>query len=286
MILQMSEFSNESFGRFGNQLFKYYFMRRVARDTGCELRLPGWLGDLAFSLPRQSPPGPANEVLILQASEPRLEDPDGDLAAVKAGLAAVSCVELHGFFQYHTAFHAPDRDFLRSLFPPNPLIDEQLRSRLSAKIGVRDFICVHLRRGDYLNYSHSPLFWPTEPASVVAALKSLAKTGMHEAPIYLSSDDLEGGLAALHAAGIEAFSSRDLFQYPDPSLALIIDFLVMCRASVLMISNSSLSFFASLLNSHARVFLRPCPDTGVMLPFDPWNSRPLLSRGEPRSAGQ
>lgn len=285
MILQMSEFSNESFGRFGNQLFKYYFMRRVARDTGCELRLPGWLGDLAFSLPPLAPPGPADEVIVLQASEPHLEDPEADLVALKARLTAAGCVELHGFFQYHTAFHAQDRDFLRSLFPPNPLIDDQLGSRLAEKLGRRDFICVHLRRGDYLNYPDSPLFWPTEPASVVAALQGLARAGMREAPIYLSSDDLEGGLAALHAAGIEAFSSRDLFHYPDPSLALVIDFLVMCRAAVLMISNSSLSFFASLLNSQARVFLRPCPETGVMLPFDPWNSRALLARDTSRRPG-
>ena len=279
MILQMSEFSNESFGRFGNQLFKYYFLRRVARDTGCELRLPGWLGDLAFVLPPQAPPGVADEILVLQAPEPDLEDPEADLAAVKSRLAAADCVELHGFFQYHTAFHRPDREFLRSLFQRNPLLDEQLRSRLEEKIGARDFVCVHLRRGDYLRYADSPLFWPTDPASVVEALGGLVRSGMKQAPVYLCSDELDSGLGALRAAGIDALSSRDLFKYPDPALALVIDFYVMSRAPVLMISNSSLSFFASLLNDQARVFLRPCPQTGAMIPFDPWNSRALLARG-------
>lgn len=286
MILQMSEFSNESFGRFGNQLFKYYFMRRVARETGCELRLPGWLGDLAFTLPPQAPPGVAGEVLVLQAVEPDQEDPEADLETVKARLAAVGCVELHGFFQYHTAFHAPDRDFLRSLFQPNPVIDQQLQDRLAGRLGTRDFLCVHLRRGDYLRYADSPIFWPTEPGRVVQALQALARTGMRDLPIYLSSDDLDGGLAALGAAGIEALSSRDLFHIPDPALALIVDFFMMTRAAALMISNSSLSFFASLLNSQARVFLRPCPDTGTMLPFDPWNSRALLARGANWRANQ
>ena len=48
--------------------------------------------------------------------------------------------------------------------------------------------------------------------------------------------------------------------------------------NVNIISNSSLSFFGSLINNESNIFLRPLPDVNLLAPFSPWNSAILLKK--------
>ena len=54
----------------------------------------------------------------------------------------------------------------------------------------------------------------------------------------------------------------------------------MTCADRLAISNSTFSFTAAMLNqrspSSAHAFVRPVPDARALVPFDPWDSYPLL----------
>ena len=49
MIVQMSDLNDERFGRFGNQLFKFFFLKIIQHEIDCEIRYPNWLGNLAFN---------------------------------------------------------------------------------------------------------------------------------------------------------------------------------------------------------------------------------------------
>jgi hypothetical protein len=52
----------------------------------------------------------------------------------------------------------------------------------------------------------------------------------------------------------------------------------MAKSSVNIISNSSLSFFASMLNKKSRIFLRPGQAKESLIPYDPWNSNVLIAK--------
>ena len=65
-------------------------------------------------------------------------------------------VDFLGYFQYHTKFYAPHKEFFRSLFKPVSKIDEKLQivlQRLYSK--GKTLIGLHLRRGDY---GYGPFF--------------------------------------------------------------------------------------------------------------------------------
>ena len=49
MIIQMSTLGEN--GRFGNQIFQYFFLKLVEIELGYEIRTNPWLGNLIFSLP-------------------------------------------------------------------------------------------------------------------------------------------------------------------------------------------------------------------------------------------
>jgi hypothetical protein len=76
---------------------------------------------------------------------------------------------------------------------------------------------------------------------------------------------------------IPYITNENIFTNLDENYQLVIDFSMMTKSKFLVISNSSLSFFASLLN-HNSFFLRPCPNGDKFIPFDPWNSSVLLSK--------
>jgi len=52
----------------------------------------------------------------------------------------------------------------------------------------------------------------------------------------------------------------------------------MIHSNALIISNSSLSFAAAMLNKNANIFLRPHSQNDRFIPFDPWNSHVLLPK--------
>jgi hypothetical protein len=56
------------------------------------------------------------------------------------------------------------------------------------------------------------------------------------------------------------------------------DFFYLTQCDVLAISNSMFSFNAALLNETAGIFARPVLGSANLVPFDPWDSKPILRR--------
>lgn len=292
MIVQMSGLGQEQVGRFGNQLFAYFFLKVVEAELGCEIRTPTWLGETVFKLPATAPllPPEAGITFEGQGDPPRIQfvhqvrrsvGPQPELDVI-AGYQNRGCsvLEIEGSYQYHMATYAHHRALHRSLFRLNPLLEAQLDQALArVGLGERPLVCAHIRRGDYPRFQNQhPLFWSVGIEAVAKALQDLHASGLRDPLLYVASDDLPYCRQAFEAMRQPFIASEQLFTGLDTQTALMTDFMVMTRADVLMAANSSLSVGAATMNERARLFLRPCPREERLIPFDPWHSHVLLAR--------
>lgn len=278
MIIQISDLNDGRYGRFGNQLFKYFFLKIIEAEIDCEIRYPEWLGMLALNLPKTPVPVEGGSVLVI---DPSLNlSLDEVLSIIKEKIASgVFVIDLKGFFQFHSS------EFLRfkKIFSDSVVINPMLMNQVvdaHRRIGWNNdgLVSVHVRRGDYLTHKDSPKFWIASMDSIEHTLKTIEQCSFRGKSVYVCSDDIDFCKQYFQEKEISIITADDLFKCDDDSLRLIIDFITMAIANVNVISNSSLSFFASMLNDSARVFLRPSPFANCFIPYDPWNSGVLLSK--------
>lgn len=278
MIVQMSDLNDDRFGRFGNQLFKFFFLTIIQEEIDCEIRYPNWLGNLAFNLPISLEPLPADDLLVVPPdSNSSLKDV---LQLIREKIIGGSQVlEVKGFFQFHTNEYFKYKKLFNETFEINPLLLKQINNAMNISNPQKhDIVSIHIRRGDYTNYTESQFFWTTDMESIFNSLEDLTLASFKERLIYLCSDDMIYCSNEFSRKNISYISAANFFTYTEESLRLLVDFFTMALANVNIISNSSLSFFASMLNNNARIFLRPSPIKEVLIPFDPWNSSILVAK--------
>ena len=109
-------------GRFANQLFQYAFLKTYALRHDLRVETPPWIGNVLFGASDPLPSRP------LQLVKQEGHDPDTD--PVAAAAAPLRDVDLWGYFQYHTKYYAPFRDYIRRLFTPVPEISAALSPAL------------------------------------------------------------------------------------------------------------------------------------------------------------
>ena len=249
-------------GRFGNQLFQYFFLRIYAERHKLRLEIPDWLGRKLFGL---------QEFPILE-NLPRMSDSSNriDEAKLLNSNVAFEDIDLWGFFQYHTSIYVSYRGLFRSLFQPVPEIENLMHgavNRLRDNDGT--LVCLHLRRGDY-GYAH---FFVAPTQWYLDWLENLWPR-LRRPLLYIASD--EPGKVIADFAKYHPIISKDL----DANIGdmdFYLDFYIMQHCDILAISNSSFSFAASMLNDRAKMFVRPTLRESCLIEFDPWNSEVLLS---------
>lgn len=292
MIVQMSGLGQEHVGRFGNQIFAYFFLKVVEAELGCEVRTPPWLGETLFALPPTAPllPPDAGITFEGQGDPPRITfihpvrrsaGPRSELDAI-ADFQRRGCavLEIEGSYQYHLATCARYRDLHRATFQLNPLLQAQ-RDQALQRIGLGDrpLVCAHIRRGDYLRFENQhPLFWSVGIEAITRTLRDLHASSLREPMLYIASDDLPYCRDVFKAMQQPIVTAEDLFTGLDAQTALMSDFMAMMCADVLLAANSSLSVAASTMNDRASLFMRPCPREDRLIPFVPWHSHVLLAR--------
>lgn len=298
-VLTMSSLGN--LGRFGNQLFQYAFLRICALQSGAKVECPSWIGQSLFGhtdLPISQRLPPAIEQLypgetlfdVMPEFIPYVEKMAG-APSVRVGVEVLeqglSNVDLWGFFQFHTRFLQPHQAFFRALFQPIPELRESLEVGLAQlRARGKTIIGVHIRRGDFVRLPMAgftlvvPLAWWCEWLDSV--------WDQFDQPVlFLCSDELEHVLPAF--AKFNPVTCHDL-SIELPQLQAIqaefyADFFMLSQCDVVGISNSVFSFAACLLNERGQQFFRPCWDFSTkLIPFDPWDSLPLLyiGNGQPR----
>ena len=257
-------------GRFANQLFQYMFLRLVARRQGALVQTPAWVGHELFGCDEPAP------VLAM----PEWREPVDQLSAADAFKGCewsrhfrdpspdFRSRDYWGYFMGHTTDLATDRAFIRELFRFVPEFAQAAGQRL-AKLRTRRprILAVHLRRGDY-GYGYffrAPCAWYEQ---------WLRRSGFDPAEwlVYICSD--APGQYRRRFAGFQTADASDLGG--GDNLAAYLDFYILTQADHVLISNSSFSFMASMLNEKAGGFARPCAERQALVPFDPWDAQVLL----------
>ena len=256
-------------GQFGNQILQYAFLRDYARRHDLALETPHWLGRDLFGL--DDPP-------ISRARPIATELELGVFAADEESRPPRAEVDLWGWFQVDTRRYAGRREELRSALRPRSHLAARLEEgerRLRAR--GRTLVGVHLRRGDFRALAGHPLLDRLYPVTPAAAYLEWLESVWDELPapvVFVASDEPESAAAEL--ARFRPVTARDLgLELPEAPFCP--DFHLLTRCHALAISNSTFSFAASLLASEGERFVRPDPETGALMPFDPWSSPPQLA---------
>ncbi|MBI4569431.1 MAG: FkbM family methyltransferase [Planctomycetes bacterium] len=252
-------------GGLGNSFFQYAFLHVWAKERGLRVETSPWNGQRWFG--RADPP-PARAYPELVDLSHRADD-----SALLTGAAPAGDTDLVAYGQYHTRFHAPHRETIRALFTPASPARERLSfalANLRARGGT--VVGVHMRRRDY-DYSY---FFAAPGEWYRRWLDGFWAT--LDRPVLFLASDLPD-LAAAELAPYRPVTSRDLGA-DLADLGELPDFFLLAQCDALAISNSSFSFAAAMLNERARWFARPSLPAKSLVPFDPWNSEPLLRNAE------
>lgn len=280
MIIQMSDLDDERFGRFGNQLFKFFFLKVIEHEIDCEIRFPSWLGNVAFNIPASKKPTVADDFVVISPDSGYSLKEVLDLIRSRI-IAGARVLEIKGFFQFHTHTYAAYKNIFDETFIVNSFLKERIIRALHEKqINDKQMVSIHIRRGDYVNYADSKVFWMTPIDSIFNSIKKLDAIGFKERVLYVCSDDMAFCKSEFQNRGIDYLCANDFFVFTDETTKLLVDFCIMTLSSANIISNSSLSFFASMQNSKSNIFLRPSPTEPALLPYSPWNSEVLIERKE------
>jgi Glycosyl transferase family 11 len=298
-VLTMSSLGK--LGRFGNQLFQYAFLRICALRTDAQVECPSWIGQSLFGhtdLPISQRLMPAIEQLeqgetlfdVFPEFIPYLEKM-AEVSSVRVGVEALEQglknADLWGFFQFHTRYFQPHQAFFRSLFQPVPELRTALEIGLAQlRSQGKTIIGVHIRRGDFVRLPMAG-FTLVVPLSWWCNWLDSIWYQFEQPVLFLCSDELESVLPAF--AKFNPVTCKDLMidapQLQAMNAEFYIDFFILSQCDVVGISNSIFSFAACLLNERGQQFFRPCWDFSIkFIPFDPWNSLPLLyiGDGQPR----
>ncbi|VXD18746.1 hypothetical protein PL8927_610008 [Planktothrix serta PCC 8927] len=267
-VITASLLGEASFGRLGNQIFQYAFLKLYALEHNLRVETPAWIGQYLFGhndplmlnpLPQiqeQQQPYKLSESTILNAKNP------------------FKNVDFQGYFQFHTQYHARHKEYFCSLFKPVPALESLLQEAVHClRLKGKTVVGIHLRRGDYQVVSSVVPYLTVVPTQWYQDwLKGFWET-LDEPVLFIASDEVE--------MVIDDFSDYNPITIHDlgidlPQAPFYPDFYILSQCDVLAISNSTFSFAAAMLNERCKFFFRPHLHQKKMIPFDPWNSEPLL----------
>lgn len=283
-LVQMSTLGRN--GRFGNQIFQYFFLCLVHDKLGYEVRFPAWVGNTIFNLK------PSKE--LINSAFPidwapvstKADTPELDLQRIQNLMSrnSTNALDISGYFQYQTKFLAPHKDLFESIFQ----IDQVLMGKIISQLNTFNadlIIAIHVRAGDYLdlekeNRGYGFAISPSFREIHRKIQEMLGGIGNRKALLYLASDDLDYAKNGFKQFDLDHIVSDDIFPDSDGDLNMLIDFCVLAMADSVMISNSSFSYAAAMLNKNAKNFFRPSVVDKSYHSFDPWNDHILHVRSK------
>jgi FkbM family methyltransferase len=257
--------------RFGNQIFEYAFLRIYAKQHNLRCETPAWIGQYLFGHQDQ----PISQKLP-QIQEVRQQDGTFSVwfaeAIIPNSPTIYKNVDFSGYCQYHTKYYAPYKDYVRSLFKPATEVETKMQAAIACLRSLgKTVVGLHLRRGDYCQFNTVP-FLPAPSEWYKEWLRGLWER-LDEPVLFIASDEIEKVIGDF--AEYNPVTAKDL----GADLAeaeFYLDFYLLSQCDIVAISNSSFSFAACMLSETGKFFFRPDWSTEKLIPFDPWNSEPLL----------
>lgn len=222
------------FGRLGNQLFQYAYLRSQAKRLGTKFYCPPWLGDDIFVLDDAS-----EKCATFQATHVYREDMNHhgfsqEAASIEDG------TEVEGYFQTEKFF---DRRDVTTWFSFKESTIQSVGEKY-AELDLSNATALHVRLGDYTQLSL--MFYTPTPTYFKHALEVIKPTG----PILVFSEDAE---MAKEYLGEMPSSTRYMTGNKDYE-----DFYLMAKCRNVVCSPSSFSWWAAYLNQY--------PDKKVVMP--------------------
>lgn len=214
------------YGRLGNQLFQYAFLRSQAKRLGIQFYCPAWVGEKVFLL---------NDTQEKSDSRTNLYRYDEDSYQHGFSQKAMSIqdgTDVAGYFQSPDFF---DKEDIFRWYQ----FDNELFSDVRKKYESIDFskaVAVHVRLGDYVQ--GSLMFYTPTPEYFKDALTILATKG----DVLVFSEDVK-------------MAEEYLGEMPKNTLFIegnkdYEDFYLMTLCKDIVISPSSFSWWAAYLNKH------------------------------------
>jgi len=175
--------------------------------------------------------------------------------------------ELSYKFPLHSSYY--NKELFQSLFRPKSQLRQMLNSEINLRRKGRTLIGLHLRRGDYGGFKRKSARWCfVAPSQWYLDWLDVRKI---DNPILFISSEESEALCKDFADKYEVFCWKDKNFYWD--------FYILTQSDILLISNSTFGFAASMLNRKATEFYRPRLSKKALIPYDPWNS-PLVFKDE------
>lgn len=299
-------------GRFGNQVLQYAFLRCYAEKHGIsEVQVPAWVGaglfgfndrpvQRAFPAVVETREAKANSTFTtefmnyIKASNAGRPVPEVDASHLTGDPVATSCgtsVDFWGWFQWHTSGYAPHKALLQNLFTPVAALEQQLSHQFNKHLRYKDnvkrtVVGLHLRLGDYQNISASS-FGYCAPTSWYLELLEKIWPQLENPVLFVASDDIEAVLRDFApyqpiTADMAGITVPDSMQHL--KAGFFPDWWCLTQCDVLAISNSTFSFTACMMNRRPNAQFYRAHYSQRMIPFEPWNSDPIIHRHMSRTS--
>jgi hypothetical protein len=289
-------------GRFANAAFQFLFAKYLEEtsqfnviigDTKIESSHLYWhLFDLPDHKTLLADLADRRVAHVLSLSHDRRHGPGADLKKINEYFLTnpYTSLAIEGYFQYDSARMKDDKhyfgaftNFLSPKLERTPFQRQirQIYKTLENLFSERYVISIHVRRGDYLNFSNplNPgfnLFWPLDLTKVLEYIKLfLHLNKIENSLIYVATDDIDFSRKFFLENSLQIISSSDLFPDCSSTRSLLVDLCMLSSSNIVVASNSSFSLLGCLLNEKARLFLRQSGRNGDIVAFDPWNT-PIL----------
>jgi len=239
-------------GRFGNQIFQYAYLRIFCKEYQC----PEWMGQRLFG--HKDPPV---TVRLRTVKEKQTDDIN------KSELFGRDNIDVLGAFQYHTSCY-PLREQFRSLFRPvESVVQEVGMQARMLRAGGHTLVGIHIRHGDFGASRRIGRRWCFRaPTSWYLDWLKEHWEKLPEPVLLVVSDDIKSVLP-------EFAAYKPVSILPGPDYApYYSDFYILTQCDYLLISNSSFSFAASMINEQKVTCFRPRLSEKRLIPYDPWNA--------------
>lgn len=239
------------YGRFGNQLFQYAALKIYARLNGLRAEVPlDWDGRKWFV--------GCNDLPISR----RVRGQTIPTECIWLNGNGFEGYDIKGYCQYHTSLFAPYKDYFRLLYKFIKPLERVLKESLPQEQGT--LIGIHIRLSDYRLPGRSANIAPKK--WYLDWLRDNWKK-FDNPVLFIASDEIDNVIEEFREYKPHAYSAGANFLY---------DFYTLSHCDYLLISNSTFSFTAAMLNEKGKEFHRPDFEKEKMVSFDPWDSKPLL----------